>query len=314
MPSQLSYFIRRVKQVVMGTMIRDVWSKRAFYLKEEYPLEFVYENGSLHLVKFNCQIEPGDFYFVLERYDVLRNLQAKLNATISIQENQLIVSFDNLVFNPTTAEELFILEEVYVNGTYNFSHNNLLVVIDVGMNVGFASLFFAHHKQVNAVYSFEPFNATFTQALKNIGLNPSLTNKIKPSNFGLSDQEEELTVDYNYENKGQVGVHGTSLIRSEINHTEKATISLQAASPVIKKIIEQHSGQRFALKLDCEGAEYVILKSMASENLLSFFDLIFIEWHEKGPDELLTILKGQNFSAFYQQASAKKVGMIYAVR
>jgi FkbM family methyltransferase len=298
----------------MGAMIRDAWRKKVFYLKEEYPDEFVYEDEFLKLVKFNCRIRQGDFYFLLERYDVLLILQSGLNAQISIHEGQLTISFNNLVFNPTTAEELFILEEVYVNGTYNFQSNHPAVVVDIGMNVGFASLFFAQHQQVGAVYSFEPFEPTFRQALKNIALNPAWIEKIKPSNYGLGDREEVLTVDYNYENKGQVGVYGTSLIRTEINHSEKATIKLKVAATEVKKIIDQHSGQRFILKLDCEGAEYAILRNLASENLLNFFDLIFIEWHEKGPDELLTILKNKNFSAFYQQASAKKVGMIYAVQ
>jgi FkbM family methyltransferase len=314
MPGQLRYYFRRTKRAVMGAMIPDAWRKKAFYLKEEYPGEFVYEGEFLKLVKFNCRIKVGDFYFVLERYDVLLILQTTLNAQVSIEDDRLTVSFNGLVFNPTTAEELFILEEVYVNGTYNFQTNHPVTVVDVGMNVGFASLFFAHHQQVGAVYSFEPFEPTFRQAINNIALNPTLKEKIKPANYGLGDREESLTVDYNYENKGQVGVYGTSLIRSDINHSEKVTIKLKAAAGEIKKIIDQHSGQHFMLKLDCEGAEYAILRSLAAENLLNFFDIIFIEWHEKGPEELLAILKNKNFSAFYQQASAKKVGMIYAVQ
>src|SRR5688572_20022379 len=138
MPGQLRYYIQKTKRAVIGAMIHDTWRKKVFYLKEEYPNEFIYEDGFLKLLKFDCRIKQGDFFFILERYDVLSILQSSLHAQISIQDDRLIISFNNLVFNPTTAEELFIMEEVYVNGTYNFQNNHPVVVIDVGMNVGFA--------------------------------------------------------------------------------------------------------------------------------------------------------------------------------
>ena len=77
--------------------------------------------------------------------------------------------------------------------TISYSAKNS-IVIDIGMNVGIASLFFATLPHVEKVYAFEPFKAPYLRAMDNFKLNPALSAKIQAYNFGLSNKFEELDV------------------------------------------------------------------------------------------------------------------------
>ncbi len=84
-----------------------------------------------------------------------------------------------------TSEELFILNEIHARQIYGVVFGSPSVIVDVGFNVGFASLFFARHPLVSTLYGFEPLVPTFKQGLKNISFN-SFSGKIQVYNYGLT--------------------------------------------------------------------------------------------------------------------------------
>lgn len=284
------------------------------YLSYDFPGEIRLEADSIYLSLLRVHLPKDKLEFVLDSYGYLRTIARRTDVSFSIEQGLFFVTIYGIKLNLTTVEEAFIATEVYVSECYNFVSEGSFVVIDIGMNVGFAALFFAARPDVAKVYSFEPFKQTFEQALTNFAQNPQVAEKIVPFNYGLGPETQSLTVDYDYANKGQVGIHGTGLITSKLGSSSKAEMSLRDASFELKRILDGHPEHHKLLKMDCEGAEYGILANLFDNGLLSQFRLLCIEWHEKGPEELSQLIAKSGYSMFCQQSTTKKLGMIYAYR
>lgn len=314
MGGQLQYFLGKIKRTAQASLLSTSWEKKAFYLKHDHSQEIDVRSDGIYLKYQKLLVPKGKFEFVLDAYPVLRSFADQRDFSFQISDDKFYVYWRTLKLNPTTAEEVFIIQEIFLCGTYNHYPPTTGVAIDIGMNVGFASLFFAATQHVNAIYSFEPFKPTFDQAQVNLGNNPEFSGKIKSFQFGLNDVSTQLEVAYDYSNKGQVGVYGTDLIRSQVKAAQKMIIELKPVAQTFQKIMSDHPQARFLLKVDCEGSEYAIFNSLTQERLLDRVDVIFIEWHERGPEELLTILADNGFKIFHQRVSTKAIGMIYASR
>lgn len=255
--------------------------------------------------------------FLLNNIDLFRNLTEQKHLNFTLENETLICNISGGIIRlpVTTAEELFIIQEIWVDGCYNvqLTTSQPIVVIDVGMNVGFASLFFASLKQVSSVYSFEPFIPTFEQGMTNLKLNSGLSSKIKPHNFGLSLRETELTVDYSIQHRGRTGIWGTELILDKTEHVSKERLILKSFNHTIKNIIENHPNSEFIWKIDCEGSEYDIFQAVDNFSLKSV-RAILLEWHKKGPKQLIDKLIENRFTILSTKPNSNKVGMIYAFR
>lgn len=231
-----------------------------------------------------------------------------------ITGKDVLYKIDGLNLTVTTAEEIFIIHEVFLEGCYAVSAKGEFNVVDIGMNVGYASLFFARRDNIKKVYGFEPFLPTYRQAEINFQNNRSTAAKIESFAHGIGGKVETLQVNYTYDSKAQVGIYGTELIKGAIHGSDKIDITLLSAHEELQRIFAAHRDERFILKVDCEGAEYGIFRNLDQHKMLDHIDIIFIEWHEEGPEVLLDILLRNNFKSFYQQSSSKKVGMIYAAK
>jgi len=230
----------------------------------------------------------------------------------------LILQLGKIKAEITTLEELYILNEIFIDGCYNFLTPDAgTVVVDIGLNVGMASLFFAQSEAISRVYSFEPFEPTFKQALKNISLNDeSIKNKIIPSNYGIAGVTREEEWDYVYSGKGNMGLRN-SFEESQPTSAEtknKIRVTLKGIAEVLPDIISRHPSQKIVLKIDCEGAEYEILEKLAASNLLKQVHSLLIEWHVKGPGPLTSLLQKNGFSMMSQFPHNKVTGMIYGFR
>lgn len=295
-------------------LIGKPWRKKVFFLQYDYPGEVTAIMGGVRLSLIDIVLEEGSFGFVLERYETIRTLHYFKSARFSIERESLFVSIDGLTLNPTTSEELFIISEIFLNGYYNFECLEKSIVIDVGMNVGFASLFFSSRNDVEKVYAFEPLAPTYKQALINLGLNPLLQDKITAYAYGLDKADNRFEVDYHYEVKGQVGIHGMALVKEKAGSSEKQIMHNKDVAGELRMIMDRHEGKSFILKLDCEGAEYNIVKRLAELQILEPIKMLFIEWHQDGPLSIVDELKRSGFCCFYNYASNQTVGMIYACK
>jgi FkbM family methyltransferase len=136
-----------------------------------------------------------------------------------------------------------------------------LVVVDIGMNVGVASHFFATLPNVKAVYGYEPFPETFQEALYNISLNHSIQSKLIPFNQGVSDVTAQKTITL-----FESGSLSASTIETAQTFTKKegqeVKVELIAAKELLASITQKHPNSQLLLKIDCEGEEYAIFESL----------------------------------------------------
>lgn len=291
------------------------WEYYKTILLYDFPADVKKKGEFLYLQKLGIVLEPGQGMPLLENYRTAIQLADNLGASFRYEGSMLIISFGQYTFQVQTAEDIFILNEVYAEGTYNFlpaANCSSLTVIDIGMNVGFASVFFATHKNVSMVYSFEPFTPTYNQALKHLALN-NVQDRVNAVNFGLGGSDRELEVDYTPEFRGQVGIHGTGLVRSEVKGAVKEKIIIREINAELNKIITDNPEASLVFKIDCEGAEYEIMEKLP-EQVFTQAKIMMIEWHEKGPSLLVDRLRFHGFTCFSFNPISQKVGMIYAVK
>ncbi len=263
--------------------------------------------------------EQKPYHFLLKETNVrlAELLKRDFNTNFETNENQeLVINLDGIKAIIKCEQDLEIIHEIFIQGVYNFIYDQSLVVIDIGMNTGWASLYFSLRDNVKGVYSFEPFQKTYEEALNNFSLNPKLTDKIHPFNYGISGKEETINVEYDYEMKASIGVKGlpSNLATNKEKSLETAQILLKSATEVLNPIFSEYPEVEFMGKIDCEGSEYEILESLEKANLLSRFKIIIMEWHEKGPDQLVEYLTKANFTIFSRRPKSKTIGMIYAIR
>ena len=113
---------------------------------------------------------------------------------MNVVGEDVVLDIDGVHIYARRADDLFFVEEVYFSNTYNICTVDDICAIDIGMNVGLATLYLARKPNVKEVHSFEPFGETFERGVANIRLNSDLARKISTYNVGLGGKDEELTI------------------------------------------------------------------------------------------------------------------------
>lgn len=247
------------------------------------------------------------------------------NFTID-DKNKLCYSEGTKMISFRTYDELNGILDVFLHGAYNYvSSRENFVVIDIGMNIGAASLYFAYRDDVVKVYSYEPFQPTYLEAVYNVERNSNVADKIILHNVGLDDVNADRKIEYNSEMSCGMSTdaHTTNmaakqyldwgLYKQEKSRTE--TVRLVKASEEIGKIITENPCSPIILKIDCEGAEERILQDLSKNNWLKGAGvyMIMLEWHYKNNDMIKDILKENQF-AFFSFPTGRNMGVIYAVK
>jgi len=234
---------------------------------------------------------------------------------ISINDDGSIhAKFNTIKFNLINASDSCIMNEVFFRGIYCLhSYEKECIVIDIGMNVGLSTLFFASYHNVKYVYSFEPFTETYGQALANIKLNDKkFVNKIKHFNFALSNYNGKQSFRYNKKLPGSMRIEDGSHPCS-ISHEDSSSIEIKEAGLIIKDILEKHKDMRIIMKVDCEGSEYKIFKSLEQYQLIDKINILMMETHDGREAEIEFYLNKYHFTYFKNCSNGEeKLGMIYA--
>lgn len=261
---------------------------------------FAVENDTNNLV-----LNSADYLFEIRKHFS--------ELVLEHHKNGVLASFNNLQLYIESSEEFFIIKEVFIEKDYNLLSGERLVVFDIGMNIGISSLFFSLNKNVDKIYSFEPVLETYNQALYNLELNESHSHKIEAFNFGLGGFTREEKVLYNSQAKGNCGIRLESSLVIDKDNAEEIKINIKDVSEVLPDLIASHPKQKIVLKMDCEGAEYEILKKMAESKLLVDIDILLMEWHDKGSAILEELLVANNFNVISRRLTSI-TGMIYAFK
>ncbi len=247
---------------------------------------------------------------------LLLDLIEKTDFKLFIDEDKnLMAKVDDLTFFIQTTEDIYILHEIYYTRQYNIYLPFKCIVIDIGMHVGFASLFFASLPQVLKVYAFEPALPTYEQALRNIALNPAIKEKIQGHNIGLGNAQKTLPVDYVYAWKGSAGLMGITqeMIKSGKDH-QVIDFYLEDITHQLQKIIDQHLDTPIVVKIDCEGSEYEIIQRLVDSNMIKKVDLFIIEWHNGLVKDLIASFENYPFIIYYPNPYSLNNGMLVAVK
>jgi FkbM family methyltransferase len=194
-------------------------------------------------------------------------------------------------------------------------HTFECVAVDIGMNVGVASLALARSPRIVSVLSFEPFQAPFRRALSNFESNPELARKISPMNVGLSDRDQVLEV-----MSQEISTIGVSIRGAGTGQKEQ--IAVRDAGRELRNHITaaRIDGKGVVLKVDCEGSEFAIIESFQREELLQHIDVMMIEWHkwwskEKTQADLIAPLLEAGFFVFDRTNPGNPyAGLLLAVR
>jgi FkbM family methyltransferase len=250
---------------------------------------------------------------LIRSYDFIQNILQKYpELKISDFEDGVIVEFNSFKIYVETFEEFFILDEVFVQNTYNFSQNEKSIIIDIGANIGISCLYFSKLPNVLKVYAFEPVRVSFQQAKLNMSLNEVTNELVEIHNVGLGGEDKKDVFLFNRNVKGNTGVRGELSTSFKADSVEETQVIIKDASVQLRKIIDDNPNVKIIVKMDCEGGEYDIFDNIANSGILKEVDCLMMEWHDKGASEIEKHLKKNGFT-FFSQGLAYNSGMIYAI-
>lgn len=253
-------------------------------------------------MKFNIAHEKIRFLYRIDAVD--GGWEYKIQ-----KDGSIISSFGQVKIRERTYSDFEVVEEVFAENGYNVNLTNSgIIVIDMWMNIGGASLYFAGNSKVEKVYGFEPFPDTFQQALDNIALNEDfIRNKIHPFNIALSDREE--TREVALDDTCQTGWR--DIFSHDTNDKKMVTIHCHEASHIVQGIIEKNPERRVIIKCDTEGSEFAIFDSLSQTDLLEQIDAVVMEYHNE-PNKIISLFSKYHYT--YVINGRRKFGKIYAFR
>jgi FkbM family methyltransferase len=321
--SVLSGVKKSVKRFLYRRAIPDTyWA--ATLLDNTIPTEAVYFEPStdkLYIHGIPVGLSREIHLFLVRAYPYLLALKERAGAELKLTEQgDAVIHVGGIEVLVDTYEEIGVVWELYVNGTYNYiaASDSPTVVWDIGMNIGVASLLLASRPDVQAVFSYEPFRQTYQKALTNFARNPKVQGKIHPFNYGVAAEAKSLTVSYSYQWKAHAGAQEFSdsmkaLIERSGEKIVQEEIQLCSALEVLSQIQSEFPDSDIIAKIDCEGAEYEIFELLEANNLLRCFKVVMLEWHVHGPEKLADALIRAGFSLFHFPLTTE-AGMLYGVR
>lgn len=223
---------------------------------------------------------------------------------------ELRLKIQGIEFYINFPDELFVINEVFVENSYNFRTNDPIVIIDVGLNIGATTLFFSRLKNVQKIYTYELFPATYQAALRNLDLNDS--SRIATFNKGLGNSNREITLPYSIYNKAVMGLQG--LPAGKYDDVIYESVSIIDVAEEISRIEVLEPGIRKVCKMDCEGAEFEILDRLFEKDVIGLIDTYMIEWHDQDTSELEQRFLNNHFQLIKTVAGNHTTGLIYAFK
>lgn len=275
------------------------------------------EKGALlHFPAINLSVRRHSPTHILDTLQIAERLFGIAGAVFYFDENdKLIAQIADIKYYVHTSQTMQILNEVYIEGIYDIGGATQVVVVDIGMNAGIASLFIAKNMKV-PIFAFEPFRETYQAALSNFALNPEVADLIRPYNFGIGAADASIEALYCPEASGDCGVIPIPEGYCQGRATKTEIIKLKPISEIIDLIRNDFPGKKLVLKIDCEGSEYEILQSLYESDSLKYVVIIMLEWHRRSilhdPSGIVDILINSGFNVLKRGSLEAPVGMLYA--
>jgi FkbM family methyltransferase len=286
---------------------------------KRFSVDFTFIGQEVYIKQLNVRLHSKKHAFVFDSIDYLISLQQKLMTTVSVVRGQIVVHVKGVKFNIKTQSDLAVIHDIFVSEEYNFIPSRPAVVIDIGMNVGIASLFFSRHENVKKIYGFEPFKPTYSQALKNLKLNTNFGHKVTAINRGWGRKSETLISKYDPMNQAMMSVSYDAPAILGTLKPRKEKVELLDAGTGFSNILKKHPKAFIIMKMDCQGSEYGIIERLHETKQLNRVNFLILEWHRRGPGEIIrgpgeiiAYLKKNDMNVFSVGTDNPETGMIYA--
>jgi FkbM family methyltransferase len=200
--------------------------------------------------------------------------------------------------------------EVFGSLEYGIRLSRPSIIIDIGMNVGSTALYFASQMLCEKVFGFEPVLSTFRRAERNFALNPRIGGKIVAHQFGLGQGDYEARAVTDAASSGL-----TRTVRKEPTDTDfdAEGVAIRDAAKQIENILADSGDRDVYLKVDCEGGEREVFKSIP-DGILRRFHAVVLEWHSAEILEEIAVKLGENDFLTFNTRLNSDVGLLYAAR
>lgn len=268
---------------------------------------------SLYLNDFRIALQRPDHAFFLDALSMAWPLHHGGARFRISPEGEILCEIEGFQVAVRAFEDLAVLHEVCDLHVYGIDLPPNAVCWDIGMNIGVSSLYLAH-LGASAIHAYEPFPRTHALALRNLARNPALSERIHPVNEGVAARDGALQAPYSETNKvtartidlapGEAASAGSVLQR----------VTLRDACAVADRLRSGYPGQPLIAKIDCEGAEYEIVAALHAGDRLRHFDTLLIEWHSRGAEPLLALLRESGFRSCWITPTVPGTGMLYSMR
>jgi FkbM family methyltransferase len=199
-------------------------------------------------------------------------------------------------------ESQHVSREILIGRTYPpvpFA-KDVQVIVDIGANLGAASVYFSLLYPNATIYSVEPQKEPFEILVRNTSSNPN--NKV--FNFGLFNATQESTIHHSWADSSTA-----SIGKSWLNTQETERINLKDAGEWIQ---EQNIEKIDVLKIDTEGCEVPILSRLTT--LIPKTQVIYIEYHSESDRRSIDTLIGESHVLFQARAECAHKGELIYVR
>ncbi len=178
----------------------------------------------------------------------LTNLQSLIN--LLIYKKAIITTRNGFSFEILTLLDLLIIKETIFDDCYQlirrFAHRKLKIIVDIGAGFGDFSIMAAKIHKEAIVYAFEPNPKLYKLLINNIKRSGLLNIKTYPYAVGR-DKELFLNTGTEYTQSSMYNSDSTKKIRVK-------SVTFDSISP---------GNSIDFLKMDCEGGEYEIIKSLS---------------------------------------------------
>ena len=247
----------------------------------------------LSILKKAKSIFQNWIVYPLSYYNLIKN-----NFIIFRTKNNIIIKIRKNSTDLMALTNVWLIEEYAKPG---FEINSKDTVIDVGAHIGLFTLYASQFCTEGKIYSFEPIKENYELLLENIQ-----SNHLKQEtcfNLAVSNSNHSVKLYINEDEAGH------SMFSESSQSTTVNSISLQ------KFFDDKNIEHCNFLKLDCEGAEYEILKNLP----MTYFkkiDKIVIEYHmaDSNPELLVELKKNLSDNNFQTETnpSSPDMGFLYA--
>ena len=271
--------------------------------------------GKIAIPELGIVIDPLRHEEILKALPQLVSLRRNQGATFAMTADALLeIKVSGISILTETYQDILFAHEVFDTRVYELAVKAEAVVWDIGANIGMTSLYFASGFGWE-VLAYEPFPMTAKAAQRNIERN-NLGGNIELITAGVGGSARVEKLIYHHEWRGGNGIFG-NLGEEVMGEGVFVEVPILDAATEFARLRERASGRLIIAKIDCEGAEYEILRRLRDTGDLKDIAIMALEVHrlpQEDPEEPRRILLESGMVILQHQRLSENLQTMFAVR